>query len=589
MALRTRLRAVVLTPVFVFALAAPAVAAPAWLTATPLSATGQNAIDLAVAATPNGRIVATWSRFDSAAGNFRIEAVVRPAGGPFSPVAKLSDGANSATLDQLAADANNNVVAVWRRNDGTNERIEYADLPAGATAFTAGTRITPDAGTSFESNPDVAVDAAGDTFVAFRKSDGASNLATVATRLIGGAFAIQTLSAAGQTIFDPNVSSGPNGNAVAVWQRFDGTHDRIQASFRDPGGTFSQGVNISDSTVDSSKPQVAVDPSGNAIAVWQQSNRIEAAYRPAGGSFGTPVPISAAGQNAGEPQVAMDTQGDATAVWDRSDGTNTIVQAATRPAGSGSVFPSAASLSAAGQNAQVPELTVDAAGDVIVVWKRSDGTKVRIQQAVRALGGAFTPATEISAAGQNADFPFVAADPQGNAAAVFTRSDGASNIATVAGYDGAGPILSGLTIPATGTAGTASNFSVAPVDVWSALASTNWTFGDGSADGSGNAVSHTYAAEGSYSAKVTVSDALGNATTSAATPVAISPAPVQQNQNTQTQTGTTTTPTMTTPVTTPTNTPAKPCAVKKTGTAKADKLVGSALGDLIRGGKGNDR
>src|SRR3954451_4934953 len=241
MAPSKRARAVALTPVLLLVAAASAAAAPTWLTATPLSAAGQAAIDDAVVMTPNGTVAATWSRFDSVAGTFRIEGAVRPPGGAFSSVAKLSDGAQSATLDQLAADANNNVIAVWRRNDGTNERIEYADLPAGTTSFTAGTRITPDAGTSFESNPDVAVDAAGDTFVAFRKSDGASNLATVATRLIGGAVAIQTMSAAGQTIFDPIVASGSNGNVVTVWQRFDGTHDRIQASFRDPGGTFSQG------------------------------------------------------------------------------------------------------------------------------------------------------------------------------------------------------------------------------------------------------------------------------------------------------------------------------------------------------------
>ncbi len=576
MVTRMRLRASLLVAALL-AFAAPAAAAPAWLAGTPLSATGQNAIDDAIVMTPNGTVAATWSRFDSVAGSFRIEGAVRLPGGSFTPAVTLSDGATSSTLDQLAADANNDVIGIWRRNDGVNERIEYADLPAGATTFATAQRITPDAGTSFESNPDVAMDAAGDVFVAFRKSDGSSNLATVATRLVGGSFAIQTLSATGQTIFDPAIAAGTNGDAIAVWQRSDGTHDRIDAAIRGSSGTFAQGVHISDSTVDASLPQVAVDGSGNAVAVWQQANRIEAAVRPAGGAFGTPVPISAAGQNAGEPQIAMDSQGNATAVWDRSDGTKTIAQASTRPAGG--TFPAADSLSLTGQNALIPQVAVNPAGDVFVVWKRSDGTNTRIQQAVKHAGGSFGPATEISAAGKNADLPYVAADHQGNAAAIFVRSDGSNNLATVAGYDSAGPALTLLGVPGSGITGSALPFSVTRVDVWSALASTAWDFGDGS-QGTGTSVTHPYAAVGSYAVKVTATDALGNATTAGgnvAITAPVPPAVTPPNMNP-----------MTPPNPLPT-TPLGACAVKKTGTKRADKLTGGTFGDLIRGGAGNDK
>src|SRR3954453_14640225 len=232
MAHRHRARVFALALAAALIAAAPAAAAPTWLTATPLSATGQGALDPAVIMAPNGTVVATWSRFDSVIGNFRIEGTVRPPGGSFSSVAELSAGPTGATLDQLATDANNNVTGVWRRNDGTNERIEFADVPAGTQAFTSATRITPDANTSHESVPDIAKDAAGDTFVSFLKSDGANNLATVATRLVGGSFAIQTVSATPQSIFDPVIGAGSNGDAVAVWQRSDGTFDRIQTSIR---------------------------------------------------------------------------------------------------------------------------------------------------------------------------------------------------------------------------------------------------------------------------------------------------------------------------------------------------------------------
>src|SRR5436853_7069548 len=102
---RARVFAVALAAAAVLTAAAPASAASTWLPATPLSATGQSALDLAVVMAPNGTVVATWSRFDSVIGNFRIEGTVRPPGGSFSSVAELSVGPTGATLDQLATDA----------------------------------------------------------------------------------------------------------------------------------------------------------------------------------------------------------------------------------------------------------------------------------------------------------------------------------------------------------------------------------------------------------------------------------------------------------------------------------------------------
>jgi Ca2+-binding RTX toxin-like protein len=173
---------------------------------------------------------------------------------------------------------------------------------------------------------------------------------------------------------------------------------------------------------------------------------------------------------------------------------------------------------------------------------------------------------DVSAAGQSADFPFVAMDSQGNAAALFTRSDGTNQLATVAGYDAAGPVLGPLTIPA-GQAGSSLVFAATPVDVWSALASTDWTFGDGG-QASGTSVSHTYATAGTYDAKVTATDAVGNSSSGGGS-VAVSGAPL-----------------VTPPVTT--GPVIGPCVAKKAGTAASETLRGTSVGDLIRGGKGND-
>ena len=76
----------------------------------------------------------------------------------------------------------------------------------------------------------------------------------------------------------------------------------------------------------SSRPQVAIDTNGNALAVWRQSDgtryNIWANRYTAGTGWGTAALIETdnAG-NAFDPQVAIDTNGNALAVWQQYDGT----------------------------------------------------------------------------------------------------------------------------------------------------------------------------------------------------------------------------------------------------------------------------
>jgi hypothetical protein len=130
-------------------------------------------------------------------------------------------------------------------------------------------------------------------------------------------------------------------------------------------------------------PQVALDSQGDAVAVWRRYDGanyiVQAATRPAGGAWQEPDDLSEAGQNAENPQVAVDSQGDAVAVWRRYDGANYIVQAATRPTGGAWQEPD--DLSATGQNAENPQVAVDSQGDAVAVWRRYDGANYIVQAA----------------------------------------------------------------------------------------------------------------------------------------------------------------------------------------------------------------
>ena len=81
----------------------------------------------------------------------------------------------------------------------------------------------------------------------------------------------------------------------------------------------------------------------------------------------TPVDLSQAGQSATNPQVAVDADGNAVFTWARSDGTNTRVQTRTRSATG--VLSAVQTLSSSGQDASLPQVAVDADGNAVFTWR----------------------------------------------------------------------------------------------------------------------------------------------------------------------------------------------------------------------------
>jgi hypothetical protein len=489
--------------------AAHASAAATWLSPANISVAGQNAFEAQVAMNEGGDVVAVWNRFDGT--NFRAQAAIRPAGGGFSAPVNLSVAGEDAAAPQVAIDQAGGAVAVWERPDGTDRRVQAAFRPAGG-GFSGPVNISVGGQSAFD--PQVAMDQAGNAVAVWQRSDGTNTRVQAARRIAGGGFsAPANISAATEDALSPEVAMGQIDDAVAVWSRSDGTNDRAQAAIGTASGGFSAGVNLSAAGEDAVEPEVAMNEPGDAVAVWERSDgtntRVQAASRPAGGSFSAAVEdLSVATQDAQRPDVAIDQAGDAVAVWERSDGTITRVQAASRTAGGG--FGTPINLSAAGQDADFPQVAMDESGDVVAVFRRFNGTNFRVQAASRPVGAGFSTPVNLSAAGQDAELPQVGIDEEGDAVAVWRRTNGTNIIVQAAGFDAVAPQLRNLSVPGSGSTGTPVSFSVSPFDVWGPV-STNWTFGDG-ASATGRSVSHTYCSGGTRQVRVTATDAAGNAT-----------------------------------------------------------------------------
>jgi hypothetical protein len=238
------------------------------------------------------------------------------------------------------------------------------------------------------------------------------------------------LSPGGFDANNPHVAMDKDGDAIAVWNRVDGTFfNRIHARPRTAAGTWGAVSGpLSDTGQHAENARVALDEDGDALIVWMRPDgthtRIQARTRSKAGVLGPVLTLSAAGGAADEPRVAVDDDGDAIVSWIRNNGTNTVAQARTRTAAG--VWAPTTALSAAGENASGSRVAIDDSGNGIVVWHRDDGSLDRVQYRARPAAGPWGPLTHVTAATLDAENPDVDMDQDGDALIAWEGKDASS-------------------------------------------------------------------------------------------------------------------------------------------------------------------
>ncbi|MCI0381962.1 MAG: hypothetical protein L0207_02780 [Chlamydiae bacterium] len=393
------------------------ISAPGDIVAVP----AQVAVDSA-----GGNSVAVWQRSNGI--NTIIQAATKPFGGDWSTPVDLSAVGQDAQVPQVAIDPSGNAVAIWIRSNGVNFIVQAATKPFGGSWSTP-VDLSAVGQTALE--PQVVVDTAGNSVAIWQRSNGANTIAQAAIKPIGGDWSTPVdLSAIGQSAVFPQVAVDPAGNSIATWQRSGGINNIIQAATKTFGDGWSTPVNVSLPGQNAFNPQVAVDPAGNGIIIWQRFNGvnliIQAAIKPFDlKGWSIPINLSASGQDAVFPQVAVDPGGNAIAVWIRFNGANFVIQAATKPFGGDWSTP--IDLSTAGQNAELSQIAVDPGGNAVAVWQRFNGANLIIQAVAKPFGSNWSTPVDLSNVGQNGIFPQVAIDIGGNPIAVWVMEAGAND------------------------------------------------------------------------------------------------------------------------------------------------------------------
>lgn len=390
---------------------------------------------MTIGATDRSRIRAPhlWFLFLTVAGFLAAGLVASPASAapgwsrPMNVSGVMSFGEESPLV---SVDSAGNATAVWQQYRGGKLIYESAVRQAGGPWSTPSRFF---GGLEDAYGLQIAVDPLGNETAIWARRLGRSWVVQSATRSVGGSWSAPvTISADGAA--SALVAAGPEGNVTAVWllEREEGWRSVVQSATRSAGGSWSAPVTLSPPRKAARSPQIALDPQGGATAVWEEEYRgaIESSTRSSGGIWSAPVTLSATGVRADWPQVGVDSQGNATAVWaGRASNGRRIriqsrrIQTATRPAGG--TWSAPVSISKAGHRlVQDPQIAVSPQGEATAIWQRSNGSCLVVQGATRPPGGVWSRPVDITTGhgrgGQNLQ---LGVDSWGNATAIWEGYD----------------------------------------------------------------------------------------------------------------------------------------------------------------------
>ncbi len=382
-----------------------------------------------IALDANGNALAVWRRYDGS--RYNIWANRYTAGSGWGTAELIeTDNAGDASDPQIALDANGNALAVWDQSDGIRFSIWANRYTAGSGWGTPELIENDNAGGAYF--PQIAIDASGNALAVWKQFDGSRNNIWANRYTPGSGWGTAELietDDAGDARY-PQIALAANGNALAVWLQFDGTRNNIWANRYTPGSGWGTPELIeTDDASNAYTPQIAIDASGNAMAVWRQSDgsryNIWANRYTPGSGWGAAGTIESGTGDAYDPQIALDTNGNALAVWLQSDGIRYNIWANRYTAGSG--WGTAELIETGGGDAVSPQIALDANGNALAVWRQSQsgGTRYNIwaNRYTAGNGWGYAERIETDDAG-DARYPQIALDANGNAMAVWRQSDG---------------------------------------------------------------------------------------------------------------------------------------------------------------------
>jgi hypothetical protein len=257
--------------------------------------------------------------------------------------------------------------------------------------------------------PQLAMDSAGDTLLAWERWEGSALVLKSAFRPAGGSWRPPTSLSGdlGEGQQRWHLDMNRRGDAVIIWSqhRYQGfppldAYYVMAATMSAGSGTWGPPSELSGAAF-ATLPALALDGSGQAIVAWRafdqsmQALSVEASFGsvgPGGTAWSAPSAVSGAGEWAAEeqPGVAIGAGGGALVAWSEMGGScgqglpSSLVTASVVPGGSWSA---PTEISRPGECPVRAQLAIDRAGRVTALWEAADSVATNLLAASGRLSG----------------------------------------------------------------------------------------------------------------------------------------------------------------------------------------------------------
>jgi len=448
------------------------------------------------------------------------------------PETLSTTGGTADPVPQIAVNAAGAVVAVWVRFDGEDSVVQSRGKSTAASAWSASQDLStsvPDPAIMVvdegeAQGPRVTINGNGAAVATWWRND-AANAIIQASRLSGGAWSSPAnVSATGRDGSQSHVGIDGAGNATSVWVDFDGVHWTTQWSrLAAASTTWAIPQALSGLGEDIANPQIAVNAAGDATVVWVKfglHDQVQSASRSfAGPTWSAVETLTAPGGQAADPQVSIDASGTAIAVWSETAAFS-IVQSRRRTSGTWSAT---APLSAPDNDAFTPVIAVNEAGAASAVWVT--GQNVIQSSTITVASPTWSAPTDRSSVNDICDRPSVAMSAGGSAVSAWTTDNGVDVLTQASLFDVTPPSIITMNVPVSAETGKPVAMSATIADNGSGLGPTSWDFGDGTHATAGPSTTHTYTTPGTFTITLTPVNSFGGTATQQRQ-IAITPVPL---------------------------------------------------------------
>ena len=354
----------------------------------------------------------------------------------------------NAELPQIALDQAGNGLAVWAQSDGTYKNI-WANRYDVTTGSWGDAEPIDTENLGHAESVQVAMDPSGNGIAVWQQDNGSrkkiwANHYDAETNTWGMALVIDSVDASATV---PQIVMDASGNGTAVWTQFSAGGFPVNLHARRYDAQSASWGTEELLEFDNAQfhlayePQIAIDAAGNVIAVWLQSgderrstwaNRYDVSADAWSGPqlietndiFGTNYDV----------RVAMDPMGNGIAIWTQSDGTNyrlwynRYTFNVVDQTGSWDAIAGKCNANISGYVPNRTQIAMDSAGNAQIIWDEYDNAntisnvwtnRYRISDKTWS-GAALIETSDLG----HASFPDIALDPAGNGIAVWNQSNG---------------------------------------------------------------------------------------------------------------------------------------------------------------------